>query len=308
MTSILEVASHIPPYAVPIGSRLAELGLGDEAELYERFYGFARIRHEPDRGLADQLCAAAGKLSALRGREHDVKYVVHAPTIQLTAPYPDSPVQDVRQRLGLDEALAFTVSQHACASGLLALDVCGHLLAGDGPDALALVLTGEKTFTRVAQVIPNSAVMGEATAAILVRAGGDHDRLLAYTVKTLGEYHQGPHLPPELEEKFQGVYTSTLADAIADAVARAGLSIGDVTAVLPHNVNRMSWLRVLRRLGLPKDRLVLDNQAELGHCFSADPFINYQTARERGRLGPGDVYVMTGAGLGATLAAMAFRR
>jgi 3-oxoacyl-[acyl-carrier-protein] synthase III len=306
MTSILEVAAHIPAHPVPIGSRLATLGLRDEAELYERFYGFARVREEPD-GLADQLCAAAGKLSALRGREHDVEYVVHAPTIQLTAPYPQSPVQEVRRRLGLNEALAFTVSQHACASGLLAVDVCGHLLDGHGPDALALVLTGEKTFTRVAQVIPNSAVMGEATAATLIRAGGDHDRLLAYAVKTLGEYHQGPHLPPALAEKFQGVYTATLADVIADAVARAGLVIGDVTHVLPHNVNRMSWLRVLRRLGLPKQCLVLDNQPELGHCFSADPFINYQTARERGRLSPGDIFVMTGAGLGATLAAMVFR-
>jgi 3-oxoacyl-[acyl-carrier-protein] synthase-3 len=307
MTSLVEVATHVPPRPVPIGPRLAELGLGAEAELYERFYGFARIREEPDRGLADQLCAAAEKLTAIRGREHDVKYVVHAPTIQLTAPYPESPIQDVRRRLELPEALAFSVSQHACASGLLAVDVCGTLLAEDGPEALALVLTGEKTFTRVAQVIPNSAVMGESTAAALIRAGGDHDRVLAYAVRTLGEYHQGPHLPADLEAKFQSVYTDTLAEVIATALEQAGIAPAEVTCVLPHNVNRMSWLRVLRRVGLPKTALVLDNQAELGHCFSADPFINYQTARERGRFCPGDVYVMTGAGLGATLAAMVFR-
>ena len=307
MTSIVEVATHLPPQRVPIGPRLVELGLAANVELYERFYGFARVGDEPDRGLADQLCAAAEKLTTLRGREHDVAYVVHAPTIQLTAPYPDSPVQTVRQRLGLSGALAFSLSQHACASGLLAVDVCGKLLDEHGPDALALILAGEKTFTRVARVIPNSAVMGEATAAILIRAGGTHDRLLAYAAQTLGEYHEGPNLSPELETKFQGAYTATLVEVIRAAVARAGLELADVACILPHNVNRMSWLRSLRQLGLTKDRLLLDNQEELGHCFSADPFVNYHTARERGRLDPGDVYVMTGAGLGATLAAMVFR-
>jgi 3-oxoacyl-[acyl-carrier-protein] synthase-3 len=309
MTSIVEVASHVPARRVPVGQRLTELGLADNAELYERFYGFAYVRDEPDRSLADQLGAAAEKLTTLRGREHDVAYVVHAPTIQLTAPYPDSPVQSVRRRLGLRDALSFSLSQHACASGLLAVDVCGKLLATHerGADALALVLTGEKTFTRVARVIPNSAVMGEATAAILVRAGGEHDRVLAYAAQTLGEYHQGPHLPPALETKFQGDYTAALVEVIRAAVARAGLDPAEVAHVLPHNVNRMSWLRTMRELGLPKDRLMLDNQEELGHCFSADPFINYQTACAGGRIEPGDVYVMTGAGLGATLAATVFR-
>ena len=72
MTSIVEVATHLPPQRVPIGPRLVELGLEANVELYERFYGFARVRDEPDRGLADQLCAAAEKLTTLRGRERDL--------------------------------------------------------------------------------------------------------------------------------------------------------------------------------------------------------------------------------------------
>ena len=308
MTSIVEVATHLPPRSIPIGPRLTELGLAGDADLYERFYGFARIRVEPDRSLADQMCAAAGKLTELRGREGDVRYLVHAPTIQLTAPYPDSPLRAVRRSLGLTHAMQFSLNQHACASGLLAIDVCGKLLAADhDPDALALILVGEKTFTRVAQVIAHSAVMGEGMAAVLVRAGGVRDRLLGYATRTWGEFHQGPNLPPEMEAKFQGAYAATLVEVILAAVAQAGMSVADVALVLPHNVNRMSWLRILRQLGLPKTRLLLDNQAEFGHCFGADPFINYQTACERGRLRPGDGYVMTGAGLGATLAAMVFQ-
>ncbi|MGW3459524.1 hypothetical protein ACWDE9_07940 [Streptomyces olivaceoviridis] len=78
------------------------------------------------------------------------------------------PVQD---EPGLRHATAFAVSQHACASGLLAVDLAGPLLAADpAPDALALVLTGEKAGTGHNQSLPDVTVMGEGTAALLVSA------------------------------------------------------------------------------------------------------------------------------------------
>jgi 3-oxoacyl-[acyl-carrier-protein] synthase-3 len=122
-----------------------------------------------------------------------VRYLVQAATIALAVPYPRSAVQEVRRALGLDRARAFSLTQHACASALLAVDVCGRLLAADGdPDALALIVTGEKTFTRVAQLIPDSAVMSEGTAAVLVRPGGGRDTVLGYASRCHGEYFRAP--------------------------------------------------------------------------------------------------------------------
>ncbi|MEO3806054.1 3-oxoacyl-[acyl-carrier-protein] synthase III C-terminal domain-containing protein [Nonomuraea sp. B1E8] len=54
------------------------------------------------------------------------------------------------------------------------------------------------------------------------------------------------------------------------------------------------------------DRLYLDNLSKVGHCFGADAFINYCSARADGRLTPGDRYLMTAVGLGATFSAMVF--
>jgi len=51
-------------------------------------------------------------------------------------------------------------------------------------------------------------------------------------------------------------------------------------------------------------KLALD---KTGHCFCADPFINYQTVRELGLLKPGDKYLMTSAGLGQTFSAAVFQ-
>ena len=42
---------------------------------------------------------------------------------------------------------------------------------------------------------------------------------------------------------------------------------------------------------LPGDRVLTDNIAANGHVYCADMFINYQTARERGLLRPGEKYL-----------------
>jgi 3-oxoacyl-[acyl-carrier-protein] synthase-3 len=75
---------------------------------------------------------------------------------------------------------------------------------------------------------------------------------------------------------------------------------------LPHNVNLVSWQRLGRQIGIPVDRILLDNVPVTGHAFCADAFINYQTAARRGLLRPGDRYVIAAAGLGATFSAMVF--
>ena len=65
-------------------------------------------------------------------------------------------------------------------------------------------------------------------------------------------------------------------------------------------------MRLCKQIGYPVERVLLDNVPVTGHCFCADSFINYQTARERDRLAPGDLYLMAAVGLGATFAAMVF--
>lgn len=310
MTALEEVSAHLPAERAPVAQILTELDHSPaQIGLYRRYYGFAEVRRDSRATVGDLLLAAARKLEHLRGREEQVRYLAYAPTIQLAAPYPSDVLGQVRDALGLTHAAAFSLTQHACASALLAVDACGKLLAADGDsNALALVLAGEKTFTRVTRLMPNSAVMGEATAAVLVRPGGDRDRVLGYATQTYSEFHVGPFEPPDLAARFDELYPTALADVIEAALDVSGLTAADLVLVLPHNVNKMSWYRVARMIGLPVERILLDNVAVLGHCFGADPFINYRTAQELGRLDPGDHYLMTSVGLGATFSAMVLRR
>jgi 3-oxoacyl-[acyl-carrier-protein] synthase-3 len=301
------VHAYLPAHTFPVRECLAAYGFSDnQIRLHERFYGFSQIRLDPDGDLTDLLVSAVSGMPELHGREHQVRYVLHARTMPVVAPYPLNPLHDATTRLGLGHAIAFSVTQHACASGLLAVELAGNLLAGDGdPDALALIIAGEKAFTASARVIVGTGVMGEGAAAVLVRGNGSRDRVLAYAVDTHGQFSAGPWMSEPVSAEFREAYPGLLAGVIRTAVERAGLTVDDLALIMPHNVNRISWLRTLRQLGIKgTDRLLLDAFPDMGHCFGADSFIGYDIARRQGRLRPGDRYLMTAVGLGATFAAM----
>lgn len=310
MTSLEAVSTYVPAHATSVEPYLERLGVDQEKRgMYGLFFGFQETRTEPESSITDLMRSALGKLD-LAGRAERVRYLVQASTI-LSSSYPTSPLHEVRAEFGLRNATTFSVSQHACASGLLAVDVCGKLLAADvarggDPDALGLVLVGEKTFTEVAQVA-DAAVMGEGMAAVLVSHNGNSDRLISYATRGYGEFCRAPWLDAEQSARFDQLYPAALTEVITLALEKAGLTPADLSLILPHHVNRMSWLRAAKTLGIPRDRILLQNLPNYGHSFGADSFINYQTAVELGRLEPGDHYLMTAVGLGATFGAMVFQ-
>jgi 3-oxoacyl-[acyl-carrier-protein] synthase III len=307
MTSLDAVATYVPDHPVTVASLAGRLGLTPmQVTVFGRFHRLTEVRWDPDASLIDLLAAALDRLTALRGQEDRVRYVLHARAFPVVVPYPANPLHELCRRYGLAHAQAFTVTQQSCASGLLAIDVAGRLLAADDdPDGLALVLAGEKAFTRDAQLLPDTAIFSEGASACLVRHGGSRDRLLSYASLPRGDFDGEP---TEVAVPFQREYQACMSEVIATALARAGLRLDEIALVLPHNVNRVSWRRLSRRLGVGLDRVLLDNVAVAGHVFCADAFLNLATARASGRLRPGDRYLVAaaGAGLGATFAAMVF--
>ncbi|HVV18116.1 MAG TPA: 3-oxoacyl-[acyl-carrier-protein] synthase III C-terminal domain-containing protein [Pseudonocardiaceae bacterium] len=306
MTALEAVAAYLPAGRVPIEDLADRLDLTDrQLRLFRRFHGLSEVCRDPDGTLLDLLAGAVAGLAELRGQEHRVRYVLYARGMPVAVPYPMNPLHDLCRRVGLGHAVAFTVTHHACATGLLAVDIAGRLLTTDGePGALALVLAGEKTFTRDAELVPETSVFGEGAAACLVSADGPRDRLLSYVTRVRGDFDGRLVADADLLARFQREYPEALAEVILAAAQRAGRTVDQLRLILPHNVNVVSWRRMCRRIGFPLDRVVLDNIPLTGHNFAADAFINYRTATERGLLAPGDTYLVAAAGLGATFSAM----
>jgi 3-oxoacyl-[acyl-carrier-protein] synthase-3 len=313
MTALEAVSVYLPSARVPIESLAGPLGLTDmQVKLFRRFHGLREVGRDPDPSLPALLMKAAAGLDALRGQEHRIRYVLYARTMPVVGPYPVNPLHEVCHALGLGHALAFTVTHQSCASGLLAIDMAGRLLAADTADGqdgqagpLALVLTGEKAFTREAQMFADTTIFGEGASACLVSAFGARDRLLAYASDVRGEFDSDTGAN---DARLQREYRPSLAEVMRRALDEAGLTLDDVRVVLPHNVNMVTWQRMCLLLKFPLDRVVLDNIPTSGHVFCADVFANYKTACERGLLQPGDRYLAAavGAGGGATFAAMVF--
>jgi len=313
MTALEAVSVYLPPERIPVESLAGPLGLTEmQVKLFRRFHGLREVGRDPDPSLQRLLMKAAAGLDALRGQEHRVRYVLYARTMPVVAPYPANPLHEVCRALGLGHALAFTVTHQSCASGLLAIDMAGRLLAADGADGqdgqagpLALVLSGEKAFTREAQLFADTTIFGEGAAACLVSAFGDRDRMLAYASNVRGEFDSATGAN---DARLQREYRPSLAEVMRQALDQACVTLDDIRVVLPHNVNVVTWQRMCLLLGFPLDRVVLDNIPASGHVFCADVFANYKTACERGLLRPGDRYLAAavGAGGGATFAAMVF--
>ena len=315
VTALDAVAVYLPPTLVPVEDLADRLELTDiQVKLFRRFHELREIRLAGPESAADLLMGAAAALAELRDNADRVRYVVYGRAMPVTEPYPVNRIDEVRRALGLEHALAFTVTQQSCAGGLLAIALAGRLLADDaaaepppgpGREPLALVLTGEKTFTRHAQLIPGTSVFGEASAACLVSADGPRNRLLAYACAQRGEFDVVGGGSPS---KFQREYLPALAAVIRQAVDQAGIGLDDLRLILPHNVNVVTWQRLCILLRYPLDRVVLDNVAAGGHLFCSDAFVNYRTAMRRGLLAPGDRYLVAtvGSGEGATFAAMIF--
>jgi 3-oxoacyl-[acyl-carrier-protein] synthase III len=316
MTALEAVSVYLPSVRIPIESLAGPLGLTDmQVKLFRRFHGLREVGRDPDASLEALLLKAAAGLDALRGQEHRVRYVLYARTMPVVGPYPVNPLHEVCHALGLGHALAFTVTHQSCASGLLAIDMAGRLLAADaadgpgGPDGeaapLALIFSGEKAFTREAQVFADTTVFGEGASACLVSAFGERDRMLSYASSVRGDFDSDTGAN---DARLQREYRPSLAEVMRRALDEAGLTLDDIRVVLPHNVNLVTWQRMCLLLKFPRDRVVLDNIPATGHVFCADVFANYQTACERGLLRPGDRYLAAavGAGGGATFAAMVF--
>ena len=323
MTALEAVSVYLPPTRVPIEHLAGSLGLTEmQVKLFRRFHGLREVGRDPDMSLSDLLMKAAAGLDALRGQEHRVRYVLYARAMPVVAPYPVNPLHEVCRALGLEHALAFTVTQQSCASSLMAIDMAGRLLAadiaadiaaapnppdrtGDPAGPLALVLAGEKAFTHDAKVFTDTTVFGEGASACLVSASGARDRLLAYASNVRGDFDNATG---ENDARLQREYRPLLAEVMLRALDEAGLTLDDIRVILPHNVNMVTWQRMCLLLKFPRDRVLLDNIPTSGHVFCADLFVNYQTACERGLLQPGDRYLAAavGAGGGATFAAMVF--
>ncbi|WP_118985455.1 ketoacyl-ACP synthase III family protein [Photorhabdus sp. CRCIA-P01] len=276
-----------------------------EIKIYQRFYGLNRIAISKI-SLEEMMYHAAQDTLIRNGIAiESITLLIHAHTAPETWTYPNNLLSRLNRRLGLRNATCFSIHSNNCASNLNGLQVIQNHLIGNGGQGYALLLTADLTFSGILQQIPNTTLCGDAATACIISLGGDGAKMKALEIDYYGQHSKGSWQTAEEQVRFEASYAGRLANVMERCLKQSNLSWEHIRWVFPHNVNLISWRDVTQKIELPLSKVYLDKLPELGHCFGADIFINWNFAKDTLRLG--DYVMVATVGLGAVFGAAIFQ-
>ena len=226
----------------------------------------------------------------------------------------------VQQQIGAFKAVAFDVSA-ACSGFLYAMELARHAV-GAGAFRNALIIGAEKLSAFVDWNDRNTCVLfGDgAGAAVLVPANGG-GRILSSKLGTDGAQAEllnipgggsaCPAIPGSTPEKsatltMQGreVFkhaVNAMRNAAIEGITAAGLTIGDIDLLIPHQANLRIIDAVVERLDFSRDNVFI-NLDKYGNTSAAAVAIALDEANRQGRIKPGDRILLVAFGAGLTWA------
>ncbi|MCA9396613.1 MAG: ketoacyl-ACP synthase III [Candidatus Omnitrophica bacterium] len=239
---------------------------------------------------------------------------------------PDQPLPScaciVQRALQAINATCFDVSA-ACSGYIYALVTARHFLASgtykkalvvgadqissflDWTDRSTCVLFGDAAGASVLGEVSGRGIIasdigsnGEYADLLCIPGGGSRNQSSAETVSNGAHY-----LKMNGAEVFK-LAVRGMASSIERVLQESGISIDQVACIIPHQANMRIIDAVAKRLNVSQDKLFI-NLDRYGNTSAASVIVALSEAREKRRVVPGDIVLLTtfGAGLvwGSTL-------
>jgi 3-oxoacyl-[acyl-carrier-protein] synthase III len=228
----------------------------------------------------------------------------------------------VQRKLGLPPGIAFDL-QAVCAGFAYAIATADSYLK-TGLARRALVI-GAETFSRILDWEDRSTAVlfGDGAGAILLERSeqppdAEARGLLAVHLGADGARYDdlyvdgGPsstqttgHLRMNGREVFRHA-VGRLAEAAERVLAQAGMDVGDVDLMVPHQANLRIIDAVGRRLGMPPERVMVTVDRHANTSAASIP-LALAEAKAQGRLAPGRLVLVNALGGGFAWGAALFR-
>lgn len=237
----------------------------------------------------------------------DIDLVVLATTTpDKQCPATASTVQD---SLGVSGG-AFDVNA-ACSGFVYALAVADGMVATGADNVLVI---GTDTLTNITDMEDRgtAVLFGDGSGAMVLSASDGPSNIMSWSLGSDGSLerllyadHHGGNLKMVGKEVFRSAVTY-MVDTSRDAMAKAGVTIDDITLLVPHQANIRIIESACKRLNMPMDRVAvcLDHT---GNTSSASIPLAFGFAEAEGRIEPGDLILMTGFGAGMSSASAVVR-
>jgi 3-oxoacyl-[acyl-carrier-protein] synthase III len=228
------------------------------------------------RDMAADAIGSALEQARLAPGDIDALAIYQTVPCNTVAP-PASLGAQLRERCGLDKALAFGVQQQMCVSPVVAMDVLRTLFRRRPHWRHALVVGADTILLSACRSLGGVGIHSDgAGALVLSREGGSRVRGLVTYNEPEGMQRLA-HVPGLAEEggQFDGYaesanYLWTLISVLRRILQQAGVQPAALASVLPNNVNLPAWQAAMKALRIPAERLFTSNIARTGHVFGSD--------------------------------------
>lgn len=231
----------------------------------------------------------------------------------------------VQHRLGAGEITSYDVGSSGCAGFVLALDIARSRAV----NGRTILVVGVEVLSRIMDWTDRNVcvLFGDAAGAAIIGPREGAAEILAATSGTDGRFNDilglevGGTRKPFTEARaqrreHQQLYMDgrkvfreavrRMSAASVEVLTQAGLGVGDVDLVIPHQANARIIEGVRNRLDLPSEKMFV-NVNEYGNTGSASVPLALWEARDQGRIRPGDLVLLTAFGAGFHWSAVLLR-
>lgn len=284
-----------------------------------------KTRHIAGKGekTSDLGTAAAEKALEMAGLEAAEVDMIIVGTITPDSGMPSTACM-LQKNLGANRAFAFDINA-ACSGFLYALDMAEKYILAD--PLLKILIVGAETLSNRTQWEDRTTcvLFGDGAGAVVVTGSQDQDsgmisrlfsdgrlhNLLRMTPcpgtnKDLsGELEKGPWIKMEGREVFRYAVRA-LQEAVDFVLDEAGLEIGEVDLIIPHQANIRILQNLAERMNLDKEKLYI-NVDKYGNTSAASIPIALDEANRNGLIDKDSLILICAFGGGFTWGASLLR-
>jgi 3-oxoacyl-[acyl-carrier-protein] synthase III len=304
---ILSFGGHQPGHVVTNDDLAAQVDTTDEW-IRSRVGIISRRIAGPDESVTDMATVAGGKALAGSGLSPaDIDLVIVA-TCSTEASIPNASAV-VAHRLGIAAPGAYDLNA-ACAGFCYALANAADSIRA-GTARYALVIGAEKMSAWIDFTDRSTCIIfadGAGAAVVGPVADGEPPGIGPVVWGSAGELSQNITIADRnssLHQEGQAVFrwaTTAMHPIAAQACERAGVTVSDLAAFVPHQANLRIIEAIARKVGVPRERLA-DDIVHAGNTSSASIPLALSRMAERGDLKPGSPALLLGFGAGLCYAA-----